>query len=77
VQALERWQKNGTQAFLKQALVLRVSSPGVLKALQHSSAGRFLGDPLGPTAITVKPNAVEKVQAALVELGYLAEDTSN
>jgi len=74
VQALERWENNGTQAFLEKVCVLRVSSPEILNALRRSPAARFLGDPLGPTTIIVKPAAMEKVRTALVELGYLAED---
>ncbi len=74
VQALEHWESSGAQAFLEKVCVLRVSSPEILNALRRSPAARFLGDPLGPTTIIVKPAAVEKIQAALVELGYLAED---
>ena len=74
VQALERWENNGTQAFLENVCVLKVSTPEIMNALRRSPAARFLGDPLGPTTIIVKPAALEKVRAALVELGYLAED---
>ena len=74
VQALERWENSGTQAYLENMCVLRVSSPEILNALRRSPAARFLGDPLGPTTIIVKEAAVEKIRAALVELGYLAEN---
>jgi hypothetical protein len=52
-------------------LVLRVASPDVLQALRASRAARFLGDPLGPTTIVVKPGAAEKVLAALADIGCL------
>ena len=76
MQALERWESNGAQAFLENVCMLRVSSPEIMNALRRSSAARFLGDPLGPTTIIVKAAAIEKVQAALVELGYLAENNT-
>jgi hypothetical protein len=71
LKALERWEAHGTQAHLERLLVLRVASPDVLLELRASRANRYLGDPLGPTTIVVKPGAVEKVLAALAEMGYL------
>jgi hypothetical protein len=73
VKALERWEEQGSQAHMEQFLVLRLGSPAILDELRASKVARFLGDPLGPTAVIVKPGAREKVLAALVELGYLAE----
>jgi hypothetical protein len=72
-QALERWEKRGVEVFLEQAVVLRVSSPDILQALRASRAARFLGDPLGPAAVIVRPQAVEKVLGVLAEMGYLGE----
>jgi hypothetical protein len=48
-------------------------SPEVLQALRKSRASRYLGEPIGPAAITIKPGASQKVLAALAELGYLGE----
>ncbi len=73
VQALERWELNGAQARLEEATVLRLGSPEMLEALRRSRAARFLGDPLGPTAVIIKPGSREKVVAALIEMGYLPE----
>jgi hypothetical protein len=75
VKALERWEEHGSQASLESLLVLRLSSPEILKELRASRAARFLGEPLGPTAVIVKPGAREKVLAALAEMGYLSEAT--
>jgi hypothetical protein len=44
-----------------------------LQRLRESKAARFLGDPLGPTAVIVRPGAQGKVLAALAEMGYLGE----
>ncbi len=73
IKALERWDKQGSEARLEKLAVLRVTSEEILPALRKSRASRFLGEPLGPTTIVVKPGAMNKVLAALAELGYLGE----
>ena len=73
VTALDRFERHGKQARMEEVLVLRLSSPEILEELRASRAARFLGDPLGPTTVIVKPGAREKVLAALVEMGYLGE----
>lgn len=73
LQALRRWQQYGAQAQLAPRLVLRVQSAAALKALRVSRAARWLGQLLGPLAITVKPGAGPQVLQALLELGYLGE----
>ncbi|HRN50069.1 MAG TPA: hypothetical protein PLC52_03055 [Anaerolineales bacterium] len=77
LQALRRWQQNGAQAQLAPRLVLRVQSAAALKALRASRASRWLGELLGPLAISVKPGAGHQVLQALVELGYLGELEDN
>lgn len=76
LRALQRWEQKGTEARLEQQVILRVASPEVLEALRHSRAARFLGDPLGPTAVIVRAGAQAQVLSALAEMGYLAEDTT-
>ena len=71
--ALERWEDHGSEARLERVLILRLRSPEMMQALRSSRAARYLGDPLGPTAVVVKPGAAEKVLAALAEMGYLGE----
>ncbi len=73
VQALERWEEQGSEVRLERAMILRLRKPHILQALRKSPAGRYLGDLLGPTTVIVKPGAAEKVLAALVEMGYLGE----
>jgi hypothetical protein len=73
ITALNRWDEHGTEGRIQDVTILRLSSPQVLKALRASKASRFLGDPLGPTTIIVKPGAGEKVLAALAEMGHLGE----
>jgi hypothetical protein len=73
IKALKRWELNGTEARLQVQTILRVSRPEVLEELRKSRAGRFLGETLGPVTAVIKPGAQSKVQAALTELGLLAE----
>ncbi len=74
VNALKRWEINGTEARAETQIVLKVSRPEVLEKLRKSKAARFLGEPLGPTTVTVKSGAIQKVMDAITELGLLAED---
>jgi hypothetical protein len=71
--ALERWNEYGAEARIQKAVVLRLSNPDLLQALRSSRAARFLGDPLGPTAVIIKPGAWSKVMEVLAELGYLGD----
>ena len=73
VQALERWENSGTQAFVERAVLLRVTSPEILAALRKTRAARCLGDALNETTVLVRPGMEEQVLAALAEIGYLAE----
>ena len=73
VKSLKRWEANGTEARAESQVVLRVARPEVLEELRASKAARFLGEPLGPTAVIVKPGALSKVESALAEMGLLLE----
>jgi len=77
VKALQRWEKQGTEARLGEMLVLRVSSAVVLKALRESRVKRYLGELLGPTAVEVHAGAAQHILKALTEMGYLAEIEGN
>jgi hypothetical protein len=71
--ALERWQEQGSEARIERVTVLRLRNPELLQMLRGSRAGRFLGEPLGPTTVIVHEGAWEKVLAILAEMGYLGE----
>ncbi|MBE0683932.1 MAG: helicase-associated domain-containing protein [Anaerolineales bacterium] len=77
VKALKRWDSHGAEARVESLLVLRVSRPEVMEEMRSSKAGKFLGELLSPTAVVVKSGAIEKVMAALAELGLLAEVISD
>jgi hypothetical protein len=71
--ALQRWAVNGTQASLKQVVLLRVTSPEILTEIRNSPIGRFLGELLNPTTVILPATAVEKIIPRLMELGYVCE----
>jgi hypothetical protein len=73
VKALKQWEVHGTEARVKNLLVLRVSKPEIVDELRKSKAGKFLGEVLSPTAVVIKNGAESKVLAALAEMGLLAE----
>jgi hypothetical protein len=73
VKALERWEQHGAEAHLEALTVLRLATPELMQAVRASRAARYLGDPLGPTAVIVRAGAGEKVLAILAEMGYLGE----
>lgn len=73
IAALRQWDQKGGQVRIHPAVVLRVEDPRILQALRESPAGRFLGDPLGPTTVILNPGAEEKISAALARLGYLSD----
>ncbi len=73
ISALERWEKLGTQAHTERPVLLRVTAPEILTALQKSPAGRHLGETLNSTTALIRPGGEEALLRALAELGYLAE----
>ncbi len=73
VQALKRWEVNGTEARVETQVILRLSKPEILEEMRKSKAAKFLGDVLSPTTVIVKSGAIQKVMEALMELGLLAE----
>jgi hypothetical protein len=73
VKALKQWEAHGTEARVKNLLVLRVTKPEIVDELRKSKAGKFLGEVLSPTAVVIKNGAESKVLAALAEMGLLAE----
>ncbi|HUG33373.1 MAG TPA: helicase-associated domain-containing protein [Anaerolineales bacterium] len=73
VQALKRWEVNGTEARVETQVVLRVTKPEVLEEMRKSRAGKFLGEILSPTTVIVKSGAIQQVMDALAEIGLFAE----
>lgn len=74
LRALNRYDLYGTEAILKQPLVLKLGRVEVLEELRKSRAARYLGEVLGPLTVEVRPGARDKVLAALAEMGLLVDD---
>ena len=73
IKALNQWDKKGSQVKIHPAVILQVEDSKILGVLRESPAGRFISDPLGPTAAIIEPGAAEKVASALVRLGFLSD----
>lgn len=72
LQALDRWESQGTQAVVEQVSLLRVTAPEILAVLRKGRAARCLGDALNDTVVQVRPGMEEQLMAAIAEAGYLA-----
>ncbi|KPL83709.1 hypothetical protein SE15_00025 [Thermanaerothrix daxensis] len=73
VQALRRWESQGTPAHIRRVILLRVSRPEILAELRRGPAARCLAEVLAPTLAVVRPGQVERLRRALAESGYLTE----
>jgi len=73
VNAINRWEKDGSSGEGTKMLVLRFRNPETLKILQKSRAKRYIIEVLGPTTIAIESAAARHVRQALIELGHLFE----
>ncbi len=72
--AIRRWSDKGVEAKIERAIVLRVKSPAILRALQSSPKTRALiGQALGPTAAQIEEKHWRRLRGALAEMGLLAD----
>jgi hypothetical protein len=71
--ALQGAASNGFQASIRQVAILQVATPEIMQEIRSSPVGRFLGDLLSPTIVTLPPTAVEKIVPRLMELGYVCD----
>lgn len=74
-EAIKRWEAEGEQARIEALVVLRLANAEMLQALRATPASRWLGEALGPTAITIKPGGQEPIRSALAGLGYLSDSS--
>jgi hypothetical protein len=72
--ALQRWERAGGEAALKDTLVLKVKNPALLETLRRTpKIRRYLGEALGPEAVEVRREDVDQLRAALAEVGILVD----
>jgi hypothetical protein len=74
-QAMERWEKNGPQAHIKQVEIISFDNEKIHEALRSSPAGRCLLETLNPTSAIIRPGTRAKVMRTLLEMGYLTADS--
>ena len=71
---VEHWEKFGSEIQLEKSILLRVSQPEILTALQKEPrAARCLGEVLTPLIVVVKPGSEAALIKILAENGYLTE----
>lgn len=72
--ALQRWARAGAEVAIEDLTVLRLSQPELLETLQRAPKIKpLLGPVLGPTAVAVRRDDVERLRAALAEAGFLSD----
>ena len=76
LQALRQWDQHAGQVRICPGVILQVETPHIMQALRDSPAGRFIEEPLGPTAAIIHPDAIGRIRAALARLGYLTDVAS-
>ncbi len=71
--ALENWQANGTEILLKKELILQVTNPKTLIALQNHRASRFIISIITPEVAIIQSGSEEIIKNAFLELGFLSD----
>lgn len=73
--ALRRWETRGSEAVLRETVVLKLAHAELLETLRGTASLRdYLGEAVGPAAVLVRPEHVEAVRQALAGLGILADE---
>ena len=73
LQALERWEKLGHEAYMKKVIVLKVKSAAILDHLLDSSMKKYVLSRLDPLTAEISTESVPFIKAALIEMGIFAE----
>lgn len=74
VSALQRFARSGTEASLKDTVILRVATPELMETLRRTPAlQELLGQALGPTVSEVRSQDLGRLRSALSELGLLVD----
>ena len=73
--ALENWEQYGTQAYFSNVILLNISEPKAIEQLLASPIKKFIQSVLNQNTITVLPHGVDQIRKALIEYGYLSEQS--
>lgn len=73
--ALQRWETRGSEAMLRDAVVLKLANADLLETLRGTPSLRdYLGEAVGPATVLVKREHMAIVRAALAALGILVDE---
>lgn len=74
LEALERWEKYGSEVKVESVILLRLERPELMPILQKTPRiSRCLTEILNNKTAIIKPGSLESLQQALAEIGLLAE----
>ena len=73
-QAMENWEKGGTQAVLQSTKLLRFSEPEMLQTMKKSDAAHFIREQLNDTTIVVSKHNIPELIKQLTKLGILVSE---
>ncbi len=74
VGALHRWERAGVEVTVKDTLVLKLKNRDLLATLRRTpSIQRYLGETLGPEAVEVRREHLDKLREALADVGILLD----
>jgi hypothetical protein len=76
IQALERWDKYGSQVVLKNVEIITLQTAEMMTALRNSPAKRYLLDAYSLVTASIQPGSKSRIMRALLDLGYLTSDIS-
>jgi hypothetical protein len=72
--ALQRWERAGSEAAVREMVTLKLKSPEMLEnLLRMPGVKRYLGERLSPTLVEVRAAEVSRLRQALAELGILTD----
>ncbi len=73
LKALHRWERFGTEVYLRSVEILEVKHERVLQEIMKTRASRYIIRSLNPTTALIKPGSRLKVLSELYALGLLGE----
>jgi hypothetical protein len=72
--ALQRWGERGREALLERGVILRVEDSALLdELLAQRAVARYLGERLGPTAVSMRDRDLDSLLAAAARFGLLID----
>ena len=73
-EALDRWEKYGSEILFEPVTLLRLDKPELLPMLQKNPhISRYFGEVLNNKTVILKPGSANALQQSLAELGLLAQ----